>query len=99
VRTFAVPSENNVPNGRDAAAISPLRARPTALIEGEISGADQNKADHRRNRDEVTLLNVHGDVPPPCRADFVALILRLSNGIFVMPTIWALSEVLSISSS
>jgi hypothetical protein len=40
-----------------------LGASPTALIEGQKSDADQNKANRRRNRDEVALLNVHGYVP------------------------------------
>src|ERR1700756_4052566 len=40
-----------------------LGASSTALIEGQKSDADQNKADSRRDRDEVALLNVHGDVP------------------------------------
>ena len=56
--------------GPGSAASGPLGASLTALIEGQKSDADQDKADRRRNRDEVTLLNIQGMSPPPCRAEF-----------------------------
>ena len=73
--------------GPGGAASGPLGASLTALIEGQKSDADQDKTNRRRNRDEVALLNIHGVVPPPQRANFAALIQRLSNGIFVQPII------------
>ena len=50
--------------GPGGAASGPLGASLTALIERQKSDADQDKANRRRNRDEVALLNIHGVVPP-----------------------------------